>query len=732
MTDVQGASASSSNFKHELNDDTFEHKKGYKGKMTTSPLFIWNKYHLELAVLPHILNNIEEIDVNHGLLKSVKEDIIMQEEEGYITDDEDYINQLMERPISVLSTVAHQEASYCIPTIERKWISPDLVTFKTRNAAIEHSLMLLDRDKLIDRVLHGVGSRGALLRPVKPTRNLALEAGYWRFVRDGLWVVGQEEDWIEGRIDGLNDEGSKVEEVHEVVEQGDGNDDEPVVSESQTKCDGNGEMAIETTDEGDCKDSESNEMTKVSASTESKSQLPVQQCNDNVQEGIETNANGQFGNGNDNQEMKVDDNGGQTVLTTKEATESKSPPICNTSPSNDQEATETVDEEMNCNETAESESGETTIEALITESSKSSPQSNGTSSNDQEANTNEDGKKDEHETSNEQPKDEDDTCGSSSVTASSEGGDTDGKNKEPVSDMVSSKKSTSKVNVVGSNALSVECAHDPNADDAEIDYPTEEKTMVKPQKTRKRRQHSFVPSTHWRLTQMQIDMCYYAIMEHYDKVMYTVKAKALFSELADGFDVFRERGRGRFDMQLEEFDGPEYSFLTDLNAAWMPVVKKILGDDATLVHKGAFLSTPGAETQIYHQDGVHLNKKYQKPCHAINVFIPLVDLHEKNGPTEFCIGTHYLGYDGYDRDLVDIPLAAAGSPVIFDYRLGHRGLGNNSTESRPVLYLTYTRSSKEFRDAVNFSTKRYRKLGEMVEKPMSREERALKRKRDAD
>jgi hypothetical protein len=89
-----------------------------------------------------------------------------------------------------------------------------------------------------------------------------------------------------------------------------------------------------------------------------------------------------------------------------------------------------------------------------------------------------------------------------------------------------------------------------------------------------------------------------------------------------------------------------------------------------------------------------------------------------------------LGYEDYNKNLIDIPLAKAGNPVIFDYRLGHRGLGNNSREPRPVLYLTYTRASKEFRDAVNFSSKRYRKLGEMVEKGMSREERALKRTRE--
>jgi ectoine hydroxylase-related dioxygenase (phytanoyl-CoA dioxygenase family) len=135
--------------------------------------------------------------------------------------------------------------------------------------------------------------------------------------------------------------------------------------------------------------------------------------------------------------------------------------------------------------------------------------------------------------------------------------------------------------------------------------------------------------------------------------MFTVKARSLHHELSDGFDVLRERGKGRYDMELPEFDTEEYSFLTDSkNAAWMPIIHKILGDDAILVHKGCFLSLPGSETQVYHQDGVHLNKNFQKPCHAVNVFIPLVDYDMTNGPTEFCLGSHYLGHENFVKDMV--------------------------------------------------------------------------------
>jgi hypothetical protein len=133
---------------------------------------------------------------------------------------------------------------------------------------------------------------------------------------------------------------------------------------------------------------------------------------------------------------------------------------------------------------------------------------------------------------------------------------------------------------------------------------------------------------------------------------------------------------------------------------------------------------------VYHQDGVHLNQKVQKPCYAINVFIPLVNYNKTNGPTEFCLGSHHLGHENFVKENTYVPLVKAGTPVIFDYRLGHRGLRNYSDAVRPVVYLTYSSvaSGKEFRDSVNFSRKRFRKLGDFVETPLSRDERRKKRR----
>jgi len=452
------------------------------------PLFRWYRNKLELAVLPHFLEMIEVVEVDFG---NLEDDDASQD--GSQDEDMDYnvsttSTDLTEREVSMLSRLAWEDINHLIPEIERKWISPDQFVFRSRRKVLKHAEMLMERDKLIDRVMHGHGVRGKKLQPIKPTRNKALEAGYYRFLRDGLWVIGQEEDWLTERLEELK---LKVAQKKRKKEIQDGDNDE----------------------------------TSQSA-----------------------------------------------------------------------------------------------------------------------------------------------------------------------------------------------------------DHPMEEKHLGK---NGKKWSNMIVHGKHWRLTSKQIILCYNAIIDQYEKVMSTIKARALHYELADGFDIFRERGRGRFDMQLPVFDTPKFSFLTDSEKnPWMEVVKKILGDDAMLVHKGAFLSLPGSEKQVYHQDGTHLTTKCQRPCHAINVFIPLVDLTEYNGPTEFCLGTHFLGYEYYTRDMVETPVMKGGTPFIFDYRLGHRGLANTTTQCRPVVYLTYTSASSEFRDSVNFSNKRYRKLGDLIEKPMSRQERALKRSRE--
>ena len=77
-----------------------------------------------------------------------------------------------------------------------------------------------------------------------------------------------------------------------------------------------------------------------------------------------------------------------------------------------------------------------------------------------------------------------------------------------------------------------------------------------------------------------------------------------------------------------------------------------------------------------------------------------------------------LGRECWDKARLEAPCVPAGSAVIFDYRLGHRGLGNRlpGATARPVLYFTYS-SRPGFSDDVNFSRRRYLALPTLLPPP---------------
>ena len=127
--------------------------------------------------------------------------------------------------------------------------------------------------------------------------------------------------------------------------------------------------------------------------------------------------------------------------------------------------------------------------------------------------------------------------------------------------------------------------------------------------------------------------------------------------------------------------------------------------------QGAVIADPGAGPQQPHLDGGHLfqathgYEQVQAPVHCVNVFLPLVDVTEENGPTEFWPGSHVVSRARTFSTLPSVALAGSRSDVIiFDYRVVHRGLGNVGSAPRPVLYLTFCRSW--FRDQQNFPEER--------------------------
>ena len=265
----------------------------------------------------------------------------------------------------------------------------------------------------------------------------------------------------------------------------------------------------------------------------------------------------------------------------------------------------------------------------------------------------------------------------------------------------------------------------------------------------------------------QIEACTDVVSEAYANYMHAVKTLDLQEDLQlKGFMEIKMRHTGRYDLQLPELSTAPFSFLLK-DAPWMGLVHAALGDDAVLTHFGCMLSFPGSTNQPWHQDGPHIagsggnagsggtafgDGSFVAPLHAVNVFVPLIDITSQNGGTEFIAKTH-LDYD--HREASRTPLVKAGHALIFDYRTKHRGLGNQSSDERPLLYITcasgrasdagrtpptpaapqltsrsslhYRRYSKPFfSDVYNFDKKRYQNLPQVSAK-MTREERAAKR-----
>lgn len=181
---------------------------------------------------------------------------------------------------------------------------------------------------------------------------------------------------------------------------------------------------------------------------------------------------------------------------------------------------------------------------------------------------------------------------------------------------------------------------------------------------------------------------------------------------AQGF-AFTEichRSKGRFDMQLR----PGYAPVpivqagVELDAPWMPLVRELLGSSAKHLFTGAVVSVPGSAAQGQHMDGGHLfgvdgEQALMCPVHCLNVFVPLVPVTREKGPTEFWPGSHQLGQHTPREGGPGISVApelALGDVALFDYRILHRGLPNQSDEPRPVMYVTY--SKPWFSDVQNF------------------------------
>lgn len=121
----------------------------------------------------------------------------------------------------------------------------------------------------------------------------------------------------------------------------------------------------------------------------------------------------------------------------------------------------------------------------------------------------------------------------------------------------------------------------------------------------------------------------------------------------------------------------------------LAVLDAVLGPDFECTYYGSDTPFPGAEHQPAHQDGGPLFPGWDTspPPYAIALNIPLVDVDDANGPLELFPGPHQ---PGPDAEPVRCTLSA-GSILLRDTRVWHRGSPNVGPAPRPMLALLYTR-----------------------------------------
>ncbi len=180
---------------------------------------------------------------------------------------------------------------------------------------------------------------------------------------------------------------------------------------------------------------------------------------------------------------------------------------------------------------------------------------------------------------------------------------------------------------------------------------------------------------------------------------------------AAGYKEICQRSKGRWDVPLDLDDfGIDYK-----KSPWWPLVTKVLGEDAEPCFQGIISSAPHTPAQEWHIDSPHLTEEHQS-AHVINVLVALEDIDLSMGPTEMAVGSHiYTNHLENPAIVIDklvyqcsetTPATllsdkrknefetwttemTAGTCLLFDDRVLHRGQENSSNKYRHVAYFSY-------------------------------------------
>lgn len=124
------------------------------------------------------------------------------------------------------------------------------------------------------------------------------------------------------------------------------------------------------------------------------------------------------------------------------------------------------------------------------------------------------------------------------------------------------------------------------------------------------------------------------------------------------------------------------------------LARKLMGEDLIIGEMGVVISHAGAGPQEIHRDSHFLfggiDMEMDLPPFAMTLLVPLLDVTEGMGPTEFWPGTH-LNRDETADGPPQRAVVNAGSVTFIDSRVLHRGGANVTGPVRPTAYFSFHR-----------------------------------------
>jgi ectoine hydroxylase-related dioxygenase (phytanoyl-CoA dioxygenase family) len=176
---------------------------------------------------------------------------------------------------------------------------------------------------------------------------------------------------------------------------------------------------------------------------------------------------------------------------------------------------------------------------------------------------------------------------------------------------------------------------------------------------------------------------------------------ASFEHLLEAHVLQADPNRGAKRYQMHVPFAPPFSDEQIIASPFvLPIVEALVGEDCICHYLSSDTPLPGSDYQAVHPDIYQLfpESSVVLPPYSIVVNIPLVDAREDNGPLEIWPGGthHYVAQPAQVPQLAAEMqsvrvLMPAGSIVIRDSRMWHRGTPNRSTAPRPNFTLIYSR-----------------------------------------